>query len=115
MVEKHARRARLLFVLSEDFGELANALYLVRGQELDPLLLLPGRLFALHQGRLDVRTRAYSTAGDVLAAADQAKPDLVFLFCGYLYVSDGILAVEGLESLVHELCARGCRLATSDP
>jgi hypothetical protein len=115
MAEKSVRRARLLFILSEDFGELANAMYLVRGQECDPVLLMPGRLFALHQGRLNARTRVYSTAGDVLTAVDQERPDLVLLFCGYLYVSNDIMSVEDLENLIRELCAHGCRLVTSDP
>ena len=115
MAEKSVRRARLLFVLSEDFGELANAMYLVRGQEFDPVLLMPGRLFVLHRDRLDVRTRAYSTTGDVLTAVDQERPDLVLLFCGYLYISNDIMSVGDLENLIRELCARGCRLVTSDP
>ncbi len=47
MVERSARGAKLLFH-SDDFGELANALYLAHGQEFDPALLMPARLFAPH-------------------------------------------------------------------
>jgi hypothetical protein len=115
MGERSARGARLLFVLSDDFGELANAMYLVQDQEFTPTLLMPRRLFALHQGRLVVPSRSYATVADVLAAVDSEKPDIVFLFSGYLYVPNRILLTEDLEKLIQELHARGCRIVTSDP
>jgi len=106
---------RLLFVLSSDYGELANALYFVRDQPFHSTFLLPDRLFAANAGRLPVSARAYYAAADVLAAVDAESPDLVLLFSGYLFPVNQILEVDAVAGLVTELNRRGCPVATSDP
>jgi hypothetical protein len=46
---------------------------------------------------------------------ERERPDVVFLFSGYLYTVNNLFHVETVEGLVRRLAARGCRLVTSDP
>jgi hypothetical protein len=106
---------RLLFLLSNDYGELSNALYLLRGSQLDATLLLPERLFEANAGSAGIAAQRYRTMEDVLGALDRARPDLVLLFSAYLYAINGILEVSQLEALLFELARRRIAVATSDP
>lgn len=115
MVDPGASRAKLLFVLSNDYGELANAMYLLMGYEFRPVLLMPDRLFAVNRDNLPVPTARYSTLQDVLATVERERPDIVFLFSGYLYAINNIFDLQTVEKLVRELRNRGQRIVTSDP
>jgi hypothetical protein len=115
MVDDRARRAKLLFVLSNDYGELSNAMYLLTGCEFRPLLLMPDRLFAVNQDTLPVPASRYGTLQDALAAVERERPDIVFLFSGYLYAINDIFDLETVETLVRELRNRRQRIVTSDP
>jgi hypothetical protein len=106
---------KLLFVLSNDYGELSNALYVLRGTGLDALLLLPERLFDTNRDTLQVPARRYTSPADVLAAVDREQPDVVFLFSAYLYAINGIFDLGALEALLGELRRRRLRVVTSDP
>jgi len=108
------RDQRLLFVLSSDHGELALALSFCLGYW-RPLLLMPERLAALHRGLAAARVATYGTAADVLRAVEREAPDMVFLFSGYLYGINGLLAPAEVERLVQALGVRGVPLLTSDP
>lgn len=107
--------AKLMFVLSNDYGELSNALYLVRGGSFETVLLMPDRLYALNKDGLPVPTRRYNALSEVIAAVEEEKPDIIFLFSGYLYTINNIFSLEALQLLVRELRARNCRIVTSDP
>jgi hypothetical protein len=107
--------ARLLFLLSNDYGELSNALYVLRDEGLDATLLLPERLFDANRDALAVRARRYGTLADVIDALDSERPDIVFLFSAYLYVVNGIFELGTVEALLDELQGRHLRVITSDP
>jgi hypothetical protein len=107
--------AKLLFIFSNDFGELANALYFLLGQEFESRLLLPERLFAVNETRLPVPAASYRTPDDVMATVERHRPDLVFLFSGYLLAINNIFTIEEVESLVARLRDRCSRVVTSDP
>ena len=107
--------ARLLFLLSNDYGELSNALYVLHGTGLDATLLLPERLFDANRDALAVRARRYGTLADVIDVLDSERPDIVFLFSAYLYAINGILELPVVEALLDELKARHLRVVTSDP
>jgi hypothetical protein len=107
--------ARLLFLLSNDYGELSNALYVLGGTGLDATLLLPERLFDTNRDTLAVHARRYRTLDDVIEALDSARPDIVFLFSAYLYGINGIFELPMVEALLDELQRRHLRVVTSDP
>lgn len=110
-------QARLLFVVSKDFGCLGMALAFVQGHELGTraVLLLPGDIHAINKHALPAPSAAYATLSDVLAAVDAHKPDIVFLVSGYLFSNDDLLSDEALTTLVQQLRDRDCRIVTADP
>jgi hypothetical protein len=115
MVNMAARKPKLLFVLSRDYGELASALDFLEGWDCDALLLAPAHLHGINEGGIAARVQAYATAGDVLAVVEVEKPDLVFLFSAYLYAVNNLFDLEQLGFLVSELRRRSCPAITSDP
>ncbi|MEO0837185.1 MAG: hypothetical protein AAFY16_14735 [Cyanobacteria bacterium J06642_3] len=81
---------KLLFVISNDFGELSDACYFTKGYNFDVSLLLPPRLFAVNQGKLPSQAYLYKTVQDILDIVDRQQPELIFLFSGYLYAINKI-------------------------
>jgi hypothetical protein len=110
-------RARLVFVMDNDFGALGVAMYLLYGPELTAraTLLLPRRAYELHKGHLQVDSRPYDSLGDILDFVRADSPALVFLVSGYLFARQNLLSIGELRKLVRELRSRGCSIATSDP
>lgn len=106
---------KLLFLLSNDYGELSNALYVLGGTGLDAALLLPERLFDANRDALQIRSQRYATLADVVDALDAEQPDVVFLFSAYLYAINGIFDLHAVEALLTELERRPLRVVTSDP
>ena len=106
---------RLLFVLSNDYGELSLARAMLRGQALDAAFVMPERLYTANADAAPGRVARFDTAEDVLGAVDRVRPDLVCLFSGYLYAINGLLPLEKVAALVDALRARRVRIATSDP
>jgi hypothetical protein len=111
-----AHNAKLLFVLSNDYGELSNALYLVKGQGFQTTLLMPQRLFAINQGTLTIPAYPYTSPLDVLDAVSRESPDIVFLFSGYLYAINNLFGgLDAVVRLIQDLRAGPRRIVTSDP
>lgn len=79
------------------------------------VLLLPPELYATHKTGLTARVREYSSFGDLLRWIDVEQPSLVFLFCGYLLTSTGLLSSSQLKRLLRLLESRGCPIVTNDP
>jgi len=115
MVETEPKRPKLLFVVTNDFGELSSALYFTMGQAFDVTVALPPHLFALDGEHLPVSASPYQSVGEVLAIVDRERPDAVLLFSGYLFGVNNLFSVEALSFLVSELRGRGRRVVTSDP
>lgn len=104
-----------MFVLSHDYGELFRAAYLLAGHEFQSVFLMPERLLAVNRGGLPGPALAYRSFVDVCDAVDAERPDVVFLFSGYLYTINNLFHVDTVQALVRELRERECRLVTSDP
>ena len=103
MGDRDAGRAKLLFVLSNDHGELSNAMYLVTGGAFETVLLMPERLFALNTSGLPGRAFRYGSVQDVIGCVDREAPDIVFLFSGYLYGINNLFDVDAVERTVSEI------------
>lgn len=107
--------AKLTFVLSNDFGELFNALYFLHSSPFEATLLLPPRLMQVNQGTLPFPAQSYQLAADIAEAVERTAPDAVVLFSGYLLVLNKLLTVEELQGLLDAWRRRGTRIITSDP
>jgi len=89
---------RSLIIVSRDYGELALAVSLLRGQQLAraTALLLPERLFRENQAALPVPALPYATLDDLLSAVNAHQPELVFLFSGYRLALEQVLPEASL-------------------
>src|SRR5262249_8532712 len=89
----------------------------LRGQEFATraTIALPEGHYAANRSYLPVNAVPYTTLGDVLSVVQAQKPDLVFLFSGYLLANDGLASPEAVQEFVHQLRDRGCRVITGDP
>ena len=108
-------RPKLLFVISNDYGELSAATYFAMGGEFEVAMVLPPRLYASNQSSLPYESSRYESAGDVLEIIARKRPDVVLLFSGYLYAINGIFKLPELAELVKAVQNGGSRLVTSDP
>jgi len=116
IVSDSPSKPRLLFVVSDDFGELDYAINIIEDFEsTDSMtLLLPERLYALNSEIVPNRTFLYRSLEDILARAEIEKPHVAFLFCAYLYSCNGIMSDESLAALIKYLKKNRCPIVTSD-
>jgi hypothetical protein len=112
-----ASQCRSLIIVSRDYGELALTVSWLRGQQLarGTLMLLPEPLYGENQGTLPVPALPYATLEDLLSAVNVHRPDLVFLFSGYLLILEHVVSRASLNTLLRRLNETGCRVITSDP
>lgn len=115
MASGGAGKMKLLFLVSRDFGEVTNAIYLALEPEFDSCLLVPPSLYAIHREDLPVPIQPYESMPEIMAAVERMRPDVVFLFSGYLFANNGIFSNEEMAELIQALRQRGCRVVTSDP
>jgi len=115
MAEDKIDNTKLMFVLSGDFGELATAMYFIRGYPFQTVFLMPNRLFQLHQNCVAGSAYLYSSIEDVTAFVEKERPDILFLFSGYLFAINKIFNLETLEPFVQEMMAANRCVVTSDP
>lgn len=105
----------LLFIISNDFGELSDTFYFVKGQNFTACLAVPPRLFNANQGKLPLKSYLYQSLQDIFNIVDRENPELIFLCSGYLYAINQILSLEAVGELLQTLKTKGHKLITSDP
>lgn len=107
----------LCFVVTRNHGSLIDTMLFLHGTELleRSVLLLPPELYATHQTGLTARVREYNTFSDLLHWIDVERPSLVFLFCGYLLTTTGLLSSSEVKRLLRLLEDRSCLTITNDP
>jgi len=106
---------RIVFVLSQDYGELFNAMYFATGGAFESILLMPPRMHQANRETLPFASRAYHGALELAALVEGAAPDVVVLFSGYLFVVNKLLMESELTGLLSAWRARDIPLVTSDP
>ena len=112
------RHPRLLFIISNDYGELGNARYILFGQDSlqsHSSFLLPQKLFQRNQQIFGCATEVYSSIDHILQAIQSQRPDIVFLFSGYLFAWDGSMTAQSVARIVDSCREIGSKLVTSDP
>jgi hypothetical protein len=108
-------KRKLLFVVSNDYGELSTALDFIAGQPFEALILVPDRLFRANDGDLPAACRTWRSVADVLSAARGQSPDVVFLLSAYLYGVNGLLSIDDVQRLIEGLETVTNLVVTSDP
>ena len=110
--------ARLLVVVSSDYGELGGALYFLQGlsAQTEVTLLVPASLGdVLHGGELPAKLRTYRDCADILGALADERSQAVLLFAGALLPLGTGLGLRGSWRLLSELRRLGLPVLTSDP
>src|SRR5207247_2641697 len=92
----------------------SDALYFVKEQPFDTVVLMPERLYAVSHD-IPVRALKYTAPDNLLAALIGEQPDLVFLLSGYLLTVNGIFDVSGIRYIMQGLGEHGVAVVTSDP
>jgi hypothetical protein len=108
------KQVRVMFALSDDFGEYVTANIFSRGQPFYMLYALPPRLMRYVPAGQENMV-PYDGVNDLLAIARQAKVDVVVLASGYLYPVNRIATPDELRELTLQLTKAGHVLATTDP
>ena len=85
---KRAARStpRLMFVLTAAFGELFNAMYMVRGCRLRTAFAMREPWYSLNRAGLPGPAYHFENYKSLVAAIEKEDPDVVCLFSGYLFV-----------------------------
>lgn len=105
---------RVLFVLSNDFGEYVTASIFSRGQPFSADFALPRRL-ARYAPAGQGNMIEYEEADDLGEIAARLRPDVAVLASGYLFPVNRIATPDALRALIMRLKAAGCAVATTDP
>ena len=107
----------LCFVVTRNHGSLIDTMAFLHGTELvhRSVLLLPPDLYTTNSSSLPVKTREYRSFLDLVQWIEREQPSLVFLFCGYLLTSQGLLSASELKRLLRLLQDRACPVVTNDP
>jgi hypothetical protein len=107
---------RVMIVVSADFGELANALYLLEGTAaVDAQLMLPPRLYEQNRELAPHAVASYHNAAELVVALHRFQPQVLLLMSGYLFGVNGLLNVDDLRNIVAEAHAMRIAIATTDP
>ncbi len=114
-MSRQSGKRKLLFVVSNDYGELSTALNFIAGQPFETLILVPDRLFRANNGELPAACRAYHSVADVLSAAREQSPDVVVLVSAYLYAVNGLVSLDDVKRLIEALRPIARVVVTSDP
>lgn len=107
--------ARLVFVITQDFGELFNAHYFLAGTPVEATLLWPPRLAAANPAGLAWPTRVYQGASELSRHVAELAPDVLLLFSGYLPVVNQLLSADEWADLLARWRRGPWKLVTSDP
>lgn len=108
---------KLLFVLTDDFGEFGTMSYFTRYQpfEDEVAILTTQRLFDAQKKDSDLRIFAYSDKDSILKTVDDLQPEVIVFCSAYLLVINEILPLDDATILFKELHDRPCVLVTTDP
>ena len=115
MIQPDPDKTKLLFLLSNDYGELFDAMCFVQGTGLEATFAMPPRLFSVNRADFPYPASPYSSESDIREVIAQTRPSRVLLFSGYLYVINGNLELESLERLLRSWRDQNLNVATSDP
>ncbi|RQP22102.1 hypothetical protein [Piscinibacter terrae] len=109
--------ARLLVIVSGDYGELGGAMYFLNGLRLatPATVLLPASLRQSQSPIDGIAPRVYDSLDDIVRVVDELRPDIAMMFCGYLLTIGRRLTLLKAWRLRRLLRQRGIRVVTSDP
>src|SRR5688572_28527517 len=109
--------ARILFVVSGSYGDLAQVMYFCEGQPFTSrtAVSLTRQLHEANHDSLPIRSYPYGSIDDILAAAADWEADIVVFLTAYGLAFEGLTTVEGLRAMVQRLREGGSHVVTTDP
>ena len=112
-----AHAPRTVFILDNDYGELGLAMYFLQGRRLadSATILLPPLLFAKNKDTVPGEVLEYRSLEDITRIVEEARPEIVFLFSGYILPLHAIVSLDDMANLVQFLEDRECKIVVSDP
>nr|WP_315423579.1 hypothetical protein [uncultured Pedobacter sp.] len=105
---------KILFIFSNDFGELVLLRLLVYQQPIHAYLALPERLFG-HVDFPNVTKFLYKDADDLKNHIEEIHPTQVMLFSAYLLAPNKLITYTEFYSLLDYLDEKKITVSTSDP
>ncbi len=108
---------KLLFVLSNDFGELHDAFVFAEplADKYDILFLLPPKLYDINYLDFPRAAKKYGSFTDLRNELELFKPAVCFLFSGYLLTVNRLLSDKELNNFIKLIKKLRIKLVTSDP
>lgn len=108
---------KVAIIVSNDFGELSNALYLMYKQAFaqNSAIFLPKRLQEKAGNCFGLPLVPYDSVTTVLNEVEQLDPDIVLLFSGYLFPNNKIFSLDETIHLISQLKESQRVVVTSDP
>ncbi len=115
----NSQKPSLLFLLSDDYGEICNLIYFLEGQPFakDCQILLHSRLYTTNRYGLPGKVYKWDSFSDIVSKVKELSPQptIVFLFTGYLYCSNELFTIEEFKTLLDLFNTLGCHIVTDDP
>jgi hypothetical protein len=110
-------RARVVFILDNDYGEFTTIMYLISGQDCfrDAKILVSPRLYEKNYDAVPGRLQSWTSEADLVDAIETARPEVVIFASAYLLPVHELLSVDALDRLC-ALCRRNnIVVVTADP
>ncbi len=105
---------KVLFITSQDFGELGLATFFSRNQPFQSVFVVPVAKRAYFDEVVDL-LYTYSTVTELERLIDREKPDVISLNTGYLIVNGGLATMADFQSFYAYLKTLNCPIITTDP
>jgi len=105
---------KILFIFSNDFGELVLLRLFSFGQPMHIHVALPHRLYN-HFDLPNVTKILYKNTNEIKTYVEKIEPDTVVLYCGYLIAPNNIIPYSDFHALLDYFNQRDIPIITSDP
>ncbi len=105
---------KVLFITSQDFGELGLATFFARNQPFQSTFAVPAKKAAYFDEVVDIMY-AYSSVTELQRIIKNEAPDVISLNTGYLIVNGGLATMDEFQSFFEYLKELGCPVITTDP
>ncbi len=105
---------KVLFITSNDFGELSLATFFARNQPFQSIFVIPKKRATYFDEVVDIKY-VYSSITELERIIEHEKPDVISLNTGYLIVNGGLATMAEFQLFYEYLKKLGCPIMTTDP
>jgi len=105
---------KVLFVSSNDFGELSLATFFARNQKFNSVFVVPEHRADYFDELVGIMY-AYASVSDLPRIIENESPDIISLNSAYLMMNGNLATMDEFRSFIIYLKNLGCPLMTTDP